>query len=182
MYLTTIIPLFARLGAVAATIAMPLAMRVTPAGAQQAAIPDNRYVVPFSVLDGTPDFDPGQGLGYWLWRDQDGIHLRTTTHGTEHDFNGVLRTTDNARFVDVTPYHLEDHGANDDRVRVNPDHDIIRFHFDTWDGVDGVDFRVNGRAFCVELENNGHEATDLAHLGQDQLKPDQLPICFQRGA
>ena len=39
-----------------------------------------------------------------------------------------------------------------------------------------------GRAFCVELENNGHEAVDTTHLGQYELKPDQLPVCFRREA
>ena len=73
-------------------------------------------------------------------------------------------------------------GANDDRLRVDADQDTIRFHFDTRSGADGFDFRLMGRTFCAELENNGHEATEVTHLGEFQLEPDQLPVCFRRGA
>ena len=82
----------------------------------------------------------------------------------------------------MQPYRLEDGNKNDDKLRIDSDKDGIRFHFDTWDGADGVDFRVDGRAFCVELENNGHEAVDTTHLGQYELKLDQLPVCFRREA
>lgn len=182
MNTTSIVTRVARFGAIAAAIAMPFAARITPVSADAMPQPDNSYVVPMSIIDGNPDFEHGQGMGYWLWRDKDGLHLRTTTHGVEHDFNGVIRTADNSTFVDVKPYRLEDKGSNDDRLHIDSDKDTIRFHFDTWDGTDGVDFRLNGRAFCVELENNGHEATDATHLGQYELKPDQLPVCFRREA
>jgi hypothetical protein len=172
----------ARLGAVAAAIVMPLSTGLTPVRADAEAPPDNRYVLPFSILDGNPDFEHGQGMGYWIWRDKDGLHLRTTTHGIEHDFNGALRTSDNSQFVNVKPYRLEDQGSNDDRLHIDSDKDTIRFHFDTWAGTDGFDFRLDGRTFCVELENNGHEATDATHLGRDEVRPNQLPVCFRRQA
>src|SRR5439155_14043684 len=121
----------ARFGAVAAAVAMPFAARIAPASAEATAQPDsaNAYVIPMNVLDGNPDFEHGQGMGYWLWRDKDGIHLRTTTHGTEHDFNGVLRASDNSKFADVKPFRLEDRGSNDDRLRIDSDKVTVRFHF-----------------------------------------------------
>ena len=95
-----------------AAVAVPLAVHATPAGASPAPAaehqPDSaaRYVVPMYILDGKPDMDPGQDMGYWVWRDQDGIHLRTTTRGHEHDFNGVIRTSDGSKLTNVDRAHL----------------------------------------------------------------------------
>lgn len=168
----------ARLTTIAAAVALPLAAHVAPAAAQTLDR-DVRYVLPFEMLEGKPDVDPGRGLGYWIWHDDAGLHLRTTTHGLEHDFNGVIRTGEASKLVDVDGYRLEDKGANQDRV-TQPEQNVVRFHFDTWDGVDGLDFRLDGDMFCVNLENDGREATDMVHIGQYELKPDSLPVCFRR--
>src|SRR5690348_5897021 len=93
----------ARLGAVAAAIAFPLAAHAAPtapgaAGTLPTTPDGGRYVLPFDVLEGRPAFEAGDGLGYWLWHDQDGLHLRVTTHGLEHDFNGVIRTAEQNSF------------------------------------------------------------------------------------
>lgn len=182
----------ARLLSVAA-VAMPLVLHAPPASASldpapaaapHAAAPAAaaRYVMPLHILDGNPAMGPGQDMGYWVWRDRDGIHLRTTTRGREHNFNGVIRASDGSTLANVNRVQLEHQGSNDDRVEVADDHQSVRFHFDTWDGQDGFDFRLNGRAFCMELENNGHEALDATHLGGAQVKPEQLPVCFVREA
>jgi hypothetical protein len=181
MSTTSLVGRVARTAAAVAAAALPFSVLPTVASADALSRPDDRYVVPFEVLDGRPDTSAGDGMGYWLWRDDDGLHLRTTTHGRHHVFSGVLRTGGDGEFVDVDRVKLEHHGANTDHVRVD-DRDTIRFSFDTWDGIDGFDFKVAGRVFCAELENNGHEAADVTHLGPYQLKPDQLPICFQREA
>ena len=59
--------------------------------------------------------------------------------------------------------------------------DAVRFRFVTYDGVDGIDFRLSGTAFCVQLENDAREATGMTHLGAAGTAPQQLPVCFQRG-
>lgn len=174
---------FARLGISATAVLLPVAALLThvaPAGAQTLDRADARYVLPFAVLQGKPSMEPGDGLGYWLWHDEDGLHLRTTTHGREHDFNGVLRTGEQSRFVDVKGIKLDDHGPNQDRLQVTDEGEVVRFHFDTWDGTDGIDFRLDGRTFCIELEDNGRAVAGQVHLGIGQVSPNQLPVCFQR--
>ncbi|MGH2354019.1 MAG: hypothetical protein ACRDI2_06775 [Chloroflexota bacterium] len=170
----------ARVGAIAAAVVMPLAVSVTPVAAEGQENAEQRYVLPFEVLQGRPDVGAGDELGYWLWHDDEGLHLRTTTQGLQHNFNGVIRAAGDGRFFDVDRIRLDHSGENQDRVGVGPGHQTIVFHFDTWSGADGIDFRLAGQTFCVELLNNGHEATDVTHLGRDELRPDQLPVCFQR--
>lgn len=141
--------------------------------------PPAAYVLPFSVLEGNPHVRPGEDLGYWLWHDAGGLHLRTTTRGLPHQFSGVIRTRERARFFDVDGVRLEDRAGNHDR-EVQTDNDTIRFRFVTYDGVDGIDFRLDGAGFCIDLENNGHDAPRLVHLGQHEVRPDHIPVCFRR--
>ena len=174
---------FARLGVIVAAVVLPIAAplsQIAPADAATLDRTTTRYVLPFAVLQGKPSMEPGDGLGYWLWHDEDGLHLRTTTHGREHDFNGVLRTGEQSRFVDVNGIKLDDHGPNQDRMQVIDEGEAIRFHFDTWDGTDGIDVRLDGRTFCIELEDNGRTVAGQVHLGASQVSPSQLPVCFQR--
>ena len=70
--------------------------------------------------------------------------------------------------------------SNQDRANTGPGERIILFHFDTYGGVDGVDFKLLGSSFCVELIANGQEVPGETRLGQAQVRPDQLPVCFQR--
>ena len=136
-------------------------------------------VLAFSVLEGKPEMSAGEGMGYWLWSDAEGIHLRTTTNGLPHVFRGVIRTRERAQFLDVSDVRLEDRAGNHDR-EVQADDDLIRFRFVTYAGIDGIDFRLDGAGFCVELENNGHDAVRAVHLGAEEVQPGAMPVCFKR--
>src|SRR6266511_5480935 len=57
-------------------------------------------------VEGKPDeFRPGGMKGYYIWHDDNGLHLWTTTRGREHVFSGVIRTDGN--FVQVRGHRLE---------------------------------------------------------------------------
>lgn len=172
---------FARLGAVAAALALPLAMSAMPVAADTPAqrVSEPPYTVPFSTLEGKPSLNADGDRGFWLWHDEDGIHLRTTTRGLPHVFSGVIRTRERAEFYDVHRFRQEHAPQNRDRTVV-ADNDAIRFRFTTYDGMDGLDFRLSGAIFCVQLENNGHEAVNATHLGVEETTPAELPVCFQR--
>lgn len=43
-----------------------------------------------SAFDGKPDFSKGEGTGYVVWRTGDEWHVRWTTDGTMHRFNGSV--------------------------------------------------------------------------------------------
>ncbi len=90
-------------------------------------------------LKGRPEqFAPGDSRGVFVWRDDNGLHLRTTTRGRLHVFSGVLRT--NGYFADVRGVREE----RNDFSRLNDDRNSIMFRFKTQGDVDGLDFRVRG--------------------------------------
>src|SRR6266849_1468722 len=66
------------------------------------------------VAEGTPTIDHNNDkpMGYYVWHNDDGFHLRTHGPGAEHVFDAVLHTKGTFENVDVVK--LE----NDDRVDV----------------------------------------------------------------
>lgn len=102
-------------------------------------------------LQGQPyALKPGDSSGVFIWRDRDGLHLRTTTRGREHAFSGIIRT--DGRFVDVRGVRVE----GNDSHRIDQDRNMIKFFFHTAGGVDGLDFRVHGDEASFELYIDGH--------------------------
>lgn len=104
-------------------------------------------------LEGKPDeLRSGDARGYFIWHDNQGMHLRTTTKGHEHVYTGVIRT--DGRFVEVDEYRTE---AND-HIRVSRDRDTIWFKFSTAGGLDGLNFRVRGgEKVHFDLYVDGHQ-------------------------
>ncbi|MGH9801314.1 MAG: hypothetical protein ACRD82_13185, partial [Blastocatellia bacterium] len=43
-----------------------------------------------STFDGKPDVSKGDEIRYYVWRDGDQWHVRWTTNGTMHRFNGSV--------------------------------------------------------------------------------------------
>jgi len=57
-------------------------------------------------VDGKPvQFSPGGPKGYYIWQDDHGFHIWTTTRGEEHVFSGVIRT--DGRIYHVRGHRLE---------------------------------------------------------------------------
>lgn len=117
-------------------------------------------------ISGKPDdFSPNGHKGYYIWQDDHGFHIWTTTRGETHVFSGVIRTDGN--ISNVKGQRLEEgdsfrtYSENQrkpwlelfDRNRgnhfafggreVNLERNELRFKFDTTGGSDGVNFRVN---------------------------------------
>lgn len=113
--------------------------------------------------------------GYYLWRSPSGLHLRT--HGTPAGltFTAVLHT--NGRFVDVEAIREELR----DRVAVLNDGHTLVVSFVTYEGIDGVDFRVRGAdALFAAFFTDGH-LTRPGHifLGPDGHHPEQNPMLWR---
>lgn len=121
-------------------------------------------------LEGRPsEFRPGNSRGVFIWHDHAGLHLRTTTHGRDHVFSGVIRT--NGDFVDVRGVREE----RGDFHRVSWDRDTITFRFNTDGGVDGMDFRVKrGDRVFFDLYMDGHRISSREiYLGRGGRHPDR---------
>jgi hypothetical protein len=53
---------------------------------------------------GKPSYSPGQELGFFIWKDGDGWHLRWVSHGSTAYLYGKI--TSNGRFISVLPVNL----------------------------------------------------------------------------
>lgn len=130
-------------------------------------------------LDGKPDqFYPGGPKGYYIWRDDHGFHVWTTTRGEQHVFSGVIRTDGTFRHVrghrleegdsftygDVQERHWFDFSSGDRRNyfsfggrEVHLENDKIHFKFDTAGGSDGLNFRIKDGSYVdFDLFIDGH--------------------------
>lgn len=119
-------------------------------------------------LDGQPDeLVPGESLGYFMWQDKDGLHLRTTAPGTVHTFSGVIRT--NGRFGDITGKLT----GPDDYFRINQDRSEITFTITTEKGEPGLDLSLNGGTYVkFDLSIDGAPADPQAiYIGRQGWHP-----------
>lgn len=125
-----------------------------------------------SVVDGrAPAMHAGAGFSYWLWRDTDGIwHLRTTSRGRRHLFEGRIHADSPGALSLVTTISQETSGPDADQVGL-VDGDLA-FALRTKDKQDGFDFRV-ARDTCLEIELRIDGDGDPAkiNLGAAQTKP-----------
>jgi hypothetical protein len=122
--------------------------------------------------EGDPALTADAPLGYYLWHDDAGNHLRTHGPGAEHLFVARLHT--DGQFVDVTTVRGE---GRDDVAILDGGHTLLlRVH--TFDGTDGVDFRVQGgTSMRVRLELDRELiGTDSIFLGAARANPESNPF------
>jgi hypothetical protein len=125
---------------------------------------------------GRPDFEQGESLGYFVWRDDDGWHVRWTTKGKRRTFAGTI-SCDGA-FMNVEPVSK----GQRDWVKRRGD-GVIRFDTVVEGGVDGVDFRLSPSAerITFDLEMDGRPvAPDLVRLGARKRRPASVPFTIDR--
>jgi hypothetical protein len=129
------------------------------------------------ALAGTPEIRPNAPTGYYIWRDADGINLRTHGPRGHNHFVAVLHTDGVFRDVELVA------GEPRDTVRVtNGGHTLI-MDVHTYDGRDGVNFRVSGGqwlSFHLELDDR-LIPTDHIFLGSMQSHPDHNPWVVRLG-
>jgi len=114
--------------------------------------------------------------GYYIWKDDEGLHVRTTTRGMQHEFSGVIRT--DGEFVHIRGARLE----QDDFYRVSRDGDRIRFKFETSGGKDGLDFRIReGTYVNFELYMDGQRIDPREiHIGARGFHPHRSVFTLRR--
>lgn len=111
----------------------------------------------------------GSTDGYYVWHDQNGWHLRTTTpQRSAHVFTGRIVSSDDIRSVTMV------RDENDDRVTVNGH--TLSFRFVTYAGIDGVNFRVGcTNSVTFELKQGGSRMPAyrifLGHYGRAPHDP-----------
>ncbi len=150
----------------------------TPVSADDEGVPPPTPAATDAPTESVQGVDPeaerdGRPVGYYIGRAEDGgIRIRSHGPNARHHFTAVLRT--DGAFVDVEAVRLE----RGDSVRVSDDGHTLRYDVHTFDGLDGVDFRVAGGdvvTFRLEL-NDRLIDTDRIYLGAADVHPAHNPF------
>lgn len=147
-------------------------------------------------ISGKPDELSSYGQeGYYIWQDNNGFHIWTTTRGEEHVFSGVIRT--DGDFFHIRGHRLEqgdsfkDYSEVQGRTwfdaqgknrgnrfsiggrEVSHEGDKIRFKFETTGGSDGINFRVSNANFVAfDLYIDGHPINrKKINIGEESWHP-----------
>lgn len=132
-------------------------------------------------VEGKPDgFDAGDGGATYVWHDSDGWHLRTTDKtASPHVYSGRM-VLSSGHFLDVNGIRLEDQ----DEFRVVGD--TLYYRFVTYDGIDGLDFRVAGcspaehQALTFHLRHDGSLDAARVIVGDAGRHPESDPFTAVR--
>ncbi len=172
-------------GAVLALGVLAVSLFSPGASAQTPAATDTPSALPVVHTEGWPlwiqgrpaGLQPGGPNGWYFWHDDNGLHLVTTTPSDRlHVFTAVLTTDGVVR--DVSKIRLE--GADD--IYVSPDGHRLVVKFHTWDGIDGVNFQVDGgRGLRLRLEEFGRLVYPWrVFAGRFSLHPQANPFTVLR--
>lgn len=159
---------------IAAVVLCASLLGIATGSAFAQAAPASAHVgtVTSSTATGQPSTDDSSPVGYFVWHNDDGFHLRTHGPGAEHLF--VARLETNGNFKDVDKSMLE----KEDRIKLSNDGHTLVIRFHTFDGFDGVNFRIDGGEHLnLNLKLDGQEiSTDNIFLGQGRTHPPTNPF------
>jgi hypothetical protein len=124
---------------------------------------------PPRIAPGQPYFGPGAPEAYWLWHDEGGWHLRTTTAGRPHRFHGTV-TPLGGQIIDLRPSHPRE------RERISMSPNGISFDLLTQGGENGFDWHVSSGCNRFEIFVDGAPRPGLVHLGGASEHPRHIPF------
>ena len=146
-----------------------LLLAITPAAFAAPATPKT------PVAEGTPTIDDSRPMGYYIFHNDDGFHLRAHGPGAEHVFDAVLRTKGTFENVDVVKLEKDDHVD-----LLDGGHKLV-IHFHTFNLTDGVNFTVKGGErvrFNLKVDDE-HIATSNIFLGAKGVHPKHNPFSLR---
>jgi hypothetical protein len=117
---------------------------------------------------------------YFLWHDQSGWHVRTTSsRGTFSRYDGTIRVTDGT-FARLRPIGLERRGQNPDKWELNDERDEMTFEIATNSSFDGFDFTIDGTdaalRFDLNISKKGYRNRII--IGRDGVSPSEKTFNF----
>lgn len=126
------------------------------------------------VFTGKPEFTPGKDFGYFVWHDNHGWTVKTSTAGDVHVFAGEI--TSNCRIHYISKCALEP-GEYFEKVG----HRILRFRLFSSGDKRYFNFATNGSKVSFHLHLDGAEVPlDKVFLGAGKATPKELPILAER--
>ena len=128
------------------------ALLVSISLAVSAAVVDGR------VCSGKPNFASGESKGYFLWRDQQGWHIRWATKGAKRIYSGSISS--DAAFIECEGTAQ----GHEDAVILAAPH-LIRFESRSSGGVKGIDFDLGPGATKISFDLQMDGATVRTRMG-----------------
>jgi hypothetical protein len=141
------------------------------------ALPGRAALAWSDRLEGRPgNLEAGGDLGFYFWHEEHGLHVRTTGPGERHLFRAEIVTPGEIRNVHLV--RLE----GDDGYQVRDGGHRLDLRFETWAGVDGVDFTIEGGQFMtVTVRRDGDLIdTEEIFLGEQAVQPAHNPFGERR--
>ena len=129
------------------------------------------YTVGTGQVRGQPSMEEGKVLGYFIWVDKDGFHLRWCTDGTPYLFTG--RIDADKPIKEIKDVREEPGGWA--KIYGNR---IVMFSKTSRGQVDGLDLTIpQGRIVQIEFHIDGLEPTpEQVFLGEKGAHPKGVPL------
>ena len=129
------------------------------------------YTVGAGQVRGQPAIEEGKVLGYFIWVDKQGFHLRWCTDGKPYLFTGRIDT-------DKKVKELKDVKAETGGWAKIYGNRIVMFSKTSRGPVDGLDLTIpQGRIVQIEFHIDGKEPTpEQVFLGQKGAHPKGVPL------
>jgi hypothetical protein len=137
--------------------------------AVSAAVVDGR------VCSGKPNFASGESKGYFLWRDQQGWHIRWATKGAKRVYSGAIGSDAAFAACEGTAQ------GHEDAVVLAEPH-LIRFESRSSGGVKGIDFDLGPGATKLSFDLQMDGATvdpEWVHMGFRGARPPSVPFVVE---
>lgn len=113
----------------------------------------------------------GESHRYYVWKDDKGWHIRTTTGQNKHFFAGSI-TALGGKILNFSTFQLE----NKDVVKTNPTRTQLYFDFATSQRIDGFDFQSDASTLRFDLRLDGKRVNDTIYVGFNGENPKTMPF------
>jgi len=128
------------------------------------------------VFQGKPDIDATSDAGAFVWRDDDGLHVRFRTKGDSHRLHGKVCTPD--RVIEEYSPVRTDRG---DQLHKGPKGHCVHFDFHTAGQVDGFDLRAPGDVVKFDFWMGDQKlSTEHIFVGAENTHPRGNPFYLDR--
>ncbi|MFY9225712.1 MAG: hypothetical protein WAQ98_23745 [Blastocatellia bacterium] len=113
----------------------------------------------------------GQSHRFYIWRDDTGWHLRTTTGREKHFFTGVV-TVVGGKVGNFKTFQFE----KKDTLKINSTRTQLAFDFATDTQIDGFDFQTDAQSVNFDLRMDGKRNADVIYIGSNGQSPKNVPF------
>ena len=123
-----------------------------------------------NVIDptGQPTYVPGANLGYFIWKDASGWHMRMSSNGALHRFSGSVEALAGVSAISAVGFEAGD--------AVTSTSTKINFYVNETTGEDGLDFNLNAGFAKFDIRLDGSYQTPYVFIGTAKFKPSAIPF------